>query len=45
MRARAAGRDWPIVNCLWDYRETGPTADPSAEDVLREVNGYVGRDR
>jgi len=34
-------RDWPIVNCLWDYTEIGPTADPSAEDVLREVSGYV----
>jgi formate dehydrogenase major subunit len=36
-----AKRDWPIVNCLWDYTETGPFADPSAEDVLREVSGYV----
>jgi formate dehydrogenase major subunit len=36
-----AKRDWPIVNCLWDYTEVGPTADPSAEDVLREVSGYV----
>jgi formate dehydrogenase major subunit len=36
-----AKRDWPIVNCLWDYTESGPFADPSAEDVLREVSGYV----
>ncbi len=45
VQARYAGstdeRDWPVVNCLWDYAEIGPTADPSAEDVLREVNGYV----
>jgi formate dehydrogenase major subunit len=33
-------RDWPIVNLLWDYSEHGPMREPSAEDVLREINGY-----
>jgi formate dehydrogenase major subunit len=36
-----AKRDWPIVNLKWDYREHGPEREPSAEDVLREINGYV----
>ena len=44
VRARLAGsedpRDWPIHNLRWDYREHGPHAEPSAEDVLREINGY-----
>jgi formate dehydrogenase major subunit len=44
VRAHYAGstddRDWPILNCKWDYTEVGPNADPSAEDVLREINGY-----
>jgi formate dehydrogenase major subunit len=35
-----AARDWPIVNLLWDYSELGPLREPSAEDVLREINGY-----
>jgi formate dehydrogenase major subunit len=34
-------RDWPIVNCKWDYAERGQHAEPSAEDVLKEINGYV----
>jgi formate dehydrogenase major subunit len=33
-------RDWPILNLKWDYAEHGEHAEPSAEDVLREVNGY-----
>ena len=36
-------RNWPIVNLKWDYTEhaEGPIPDePSAEDVLREINGY-----
>jgi formate dehydrogenase major subunit len=36
-----AARDWPIRNLKWDYGEHGPHAEPSAEDVLREINGYV----
>jgi formate dehydrogenase major subunit len=33
-------RDWPIQNLTWDYAEHGPEREPSAEDVLREINGY-----
>jgi formate dehydrogenase major subunit len=32
-------RDWPIRNLTWDYPEHGPHREPSAEDVLREING------
>ncbi|MGN6599319.1 MAG: molybdopterin dinucleotide binding domain-containing protein, partial [Actinomycetes bacterium] len=31
--------DRPILDLTWDYSTHGPTADPSAEEVLREVNG------
>jgi formate dehydrogenase major subunit len=45
VRAHYAGsqtpRDWPILNLKWDYAEHGPHAEPSADDVLREINGYV----
>jgi formate dehydrogenase major subunit len=44
VRARLAGsedpRDWPIHNLKWDYHEHAPHDEPSAEDVLREINGY-----
>jgi formate dehydrogenase major subunit len=36
-------RDWPIVNLKWDYSEHAEGAvsdEPSAEEVLREINGY-----
>ncbi len=33
-------KDWPVVNLHWDYAEHGPEAEPHAEDVLREINGY-----
>jgi formate dehydrogenase major subunit len=33
-------REWPIQNLTWDYAEHGPHAEPSADDVLREINGY-----
>jgi formate dehydrogenase major subunit len=29
-------RDWPILNLTWDYGEH----EPSADAVLREINGY-----
>jgi formate dehydrogenase major subunit len=35
-----APRDWAIRNLDWDYPERGPHAEPGAEDVLREINGY-----
>jgi formate dehydrogenase major subunit len=44
VKARYAGsteeRDWPIVNLTWDYPELGETAEPDAEAVLKEINGY-----
>jgi formate dehydrogenase major subunit len=35
-----ASRDWPIRNLVWDYTEHGEIAEPSAFDVLKEINGY-----
>ena len=35
-----AERDWPIVNLKWDYPEHGEIAEPDAEAVLKEINGY-----
>jgi formate dehydrogenase major subunit len=31
--------DRPVLDLTWDYPEHGPTAEPSAEAVLREING------
>ncbi|HUR87396.1 MAG TPA: molybdopterin-dependent oxidoreductase [Solirubrobacteraceae bacterium] len=33
-------RDWPIRNLTWDYPTHGEHDEPSAEDVLKEINGY-----
>jgi formate dehydrogenase major subunit len=33
-------RDWPLRNLTWDHPEHGPLREPSAEAVLREINGY-----
>jgi formate dehydrogenase major subunit len=33
-------RDWGIKHLTWDYPEHGEHAEPSAEAVLREINGY-----
>jgi formate dehydrogenase major subunit len=33
-------RDWGIRHLRWDYREHGEIAEPSVEDVLKEINGY-----
>jgi len=33
--------DAPIQNLTWDYPEIGAIAEPSAEAVLREINGYT----
>jgi formate dehydrogenase major subunit len=38
-----SARDWPIVNLTWDYGEHGPHREPSAEAVLKEINGYYTR--
>ena len=36
-------RDRPVIALTWDYPVSGPQGEPSAEAVLREVNG-VGPD-
>jgi formate dehydrogenase major subunit len=33
-------RDAPIRDLTWSYPTEGPTADPSAESVLTEINGH-----
>jgi formate dehydrogenase major subunit len=33
-------KDLPIQNLTWEYPEHGRIAEPSAEAVLREINGY-----
>ena len=38
--AEARDRDWPIRNLVWDYPTTGSHEDPSADAVLREINGH-----
>ena len=44
VRERLAGstepRDRPVQDLAWDYPTRGPHAEPSAEAVLREINGY-----
>lgn len=40
-----AARDEPIRNLTWDYPTEGPHAEPSAEAVLKEINGYTWPDR
>jgi formate dehydrogenase major subunit len=33
-------RDRGVLNLTWDYPTRGPTAEPSAEAVLHEINGH-----
>ncbi len=44
VRERLAGstdeRDRPVLDLAWDYELHGEHPEPSAEDVLREINGY-----
>jgi formate dehydrogenase major subunit len=37
-------RNWPIRDLKWDYKLSGPLQEPSAEDVLKEINGYTTKD-
>ncbi|PZG15701.1 formate dehydrogenase, partial [Nonomuraea aridisoli] len=37
--------DAPVLNLTWDYPVTGETAEPSAEAVLAEINGWDGQGR
>jgi formate dehydrogenase major subunit len=38
-RARSDERDRPVLDLAWEYPTSGPTDEPSAEAVLREING------
>ena len=38
-----AARDRPLLELTWEYTTSGPHEDPSADQVLREING-VGPD-
>ena len=44
LREKLAGseaeRDRPLLDLTWSYPTQGETADPSAEAVLREINGW-----
>jgi len=44
IRAKLAGstdkRDRPVLDLTWDYPEEGPLAEPSADAVLAEINGW-----
>jgi formate dehydrogenase major subunit len=39
-RDRSDDRDRPVLDLAWEYPTEGPTAEPSAEAVLREINGW-----
>jgi formate dehydrogenase major subunit len=45
LRERLAGstleRDKPVQALMWDYSTEGPHAEPSAEEVLQEINGRM----
>jgi formate dehydrogenase major subunit len=41
----ADGKDAPLQNLTWDYPTHGIHKEPSAEAVLREINGYTWPDR
>jgi formate dehydrogenase major subunit len=43
--ASAEARDRPIQHLTWDYPVRGPHAEPDAEAVLAEINGYTVADR
>jgi formate dehydrogenase major subunit len=46
LAASTERRDRPILDLAWDYPTHGPHEEPSAEAVLREINGYeVGTGR
>ncbi len=38
-------KDAPIRELTWDYPEMGANRDPSAEAVLKEINGYSWKER
>src|SRR5579872_7342627 len=38
-------KDRPIRDVTWDYPTKGPTEEPDAEAILREINGWTVADR
>ncbi|MEA2567878.1 MAG: formate dehydrogenase major subunit, partial [Actinomycetota bacterium] len=40
LRASTSEREAPLRDLTWDYPTKAPSADPSAEAVLREMNGW-----
>jgi formate dehydrogenase major subunit len=40
LRSSDDPRDAPIKALTWEYETHGPKAEPSADHVLREINGY-----
>jgi formate dehydrogenase major subunit len=40
LAASTERRDRPVLDLAWDYPTHGETEEPSAEDVLREINGF-----
>ncbi|HCP61377.1 MAG TPA: formate dehydrogenase, partial [Actinobacteria bacterium] len=34
-------KDRPIQQVTWDYPTTGPTEEPDAETILKEINGFT----
>jgi len=38
-------RDEALKNLTWDYPTSGPSEEPSADAVLREINGYTWPER
>ena len=40
LAASTDGRDRPVLDLAWDYPVHGPLAEPSAEAVLAEINGW-----
>ncbi|MCA1647320.1 MAG: molybdopterin-dependent oxidoreductase [Chloroflexi bacterium] len=38
-------KDEPIRSLTWDYPTRGPTDEPSAEAILKEINGYTWPER
>ncbi len=45
LHASTLERDRPLLDLTWNYPVAGATEDPSADAVLREINGWDDRDR
>ncbi len=44
LEASTEARDRAILDLKWDYPTHGPTTEPSAEAVLKEISGYTTAD-